>query len=111
MPPSSTIWRVSSASPMKTGGTLTSQSIQIRNAGAGTLRLDPTRSTADGGNWLSASISSGAAPSTISIGITKTALPGGGATAGTFVGQLLFQTSGDSVHTRGRDRRLAVITR
>ncbi len=78
-------------------GTPTPQSIQIRNAGSGTLNWTLTRSTADGGNWLRASVSSGAAPSTITIRINAASLPGGGASPGTFVGQLLFQTSGDSV--------------
>jgi Viral BACON domain len=81
----------------KTNGVATSQTIQIRNAGAGTLNWTLTKSTATGANWISASVSSGAAPSIITIGITKSALPGGGASAGTFVGQLLFQTSGDSM--------------
>jgi hypothetical protein len=81
----------------KTGGSATTQTVQIRNAGSGSLDWTVTASTADGGGWLSASASSGTAPSTISIGVNKAALPGGGATAGTFVGQLSFQTSGDSV--------------
>jgi Viral BACON domain len=81
----------------KTNGSATPQSIQIRNAGSGTLNWTLAASTADGGGWLSASVSSGAAPSTINILVTKSGLPGGGASAGTFVGQLLFQTSGDSV--------------
>ena len=81
----------------KTSGVPTSQTIQIRNAGAGTLNWTLTKSTSNGTNWISASASSGAAPSTITIGITKSALPGGGASAGTFVGQLLLQTTGDSV--------------
>jgi hypothetical protein len=81
----------------KTGGSATSQSVQIRNAGSGTLNWTLTTSTADNGNWLSASASSGTAPSTVTIGINKNNLPGGGASAGTFLGQLLLQTSGDSV--------------
>src|SRR6202023_507479 len=81
----------------KTSGVATSQTIQIRNAGAGTLNWTLTKSTATGANWITASVSSGAAPSIITIGITKSALPGGGASAGTFVGQLLLQTTGDSV--------------
>jgi hypothetical protein len=81
----------------KTNGSATSQSIQIRNAGAGTLNWTVASSTADGGSWLTASASSGAAPSTITIGIAKAGLPGGGASAGTFVGQLLLHTSGDNV--------------
>src|ERR1700724_2031935 len=80
-----------------TGGSATSQAVQIRNSGAGTLNWTLTSSTADGGAWLTSSASSGAAPSTITIGINKNSLPGGGSSAGTFVGQLLFQTSGDSV--------------
>jgi len=59
----------------KTNGSATSQSIQIRNSGAGTLNWTLAASTADGGGWLSASASSGAAPSTITIGINKSSLP------------------------------------
>ena len=80
----------------KTNGTPVSQSFQIRNSGSGTLNWTLTRSTADGGSWLNAT-ASGTAPSTIAVSITKANLPGGGAVAGTFVGQLLLQTSGDSV--------------
>lgn len=81
----------------KTNGTPTSQAVQIRNAGSGTLNWTLTKSTADGGQWLTATASSGTAPSRITISISKALLPGGGASPGTFVGQLLFQTSGDSV--------------
>jgi hypothetical protein len=81
----------------KTSGTPTSQAIQIRNGGAGALNWTVTASTGIGGSWLTTSASSGTAPSTITIGINPLNLPGGGASAGTFVGQLLFQTSGDSV--------------
>jgi len=81
----------------KTGGVTVPQSIQIRNAGSGTLNWTVTASTGIGGSWLSASPTSGTAPSNITISINKANLPGGGATVGTFVGQLLFQTSGDSV--------------
>jgi hypothetical protein len=81
----------------KTGGNATPQPVEIRNAGSGTLNWALTKSTADGGNWLTATSSSGTAPSTVTIGIAKNNLPGGGAVAGTFVGQLSFTTSGDSV--------------
>jgi Viral BACON domain len=81
----------------RTSGVATSQTIQIRNAGAGTLNWTLTKSTASGANWISVSATSGAAPSSITVGITKSVLPGGGASAGTFVGQLLLQTTGDSV--------------
>jgi len=82
---------------MKTSGTLTSQAIQIRNAGSGTLNWTVSASTASGSSWLTTSAASGTAPSTITIGVNKASLPGGGSTNGTFLGQLLFQTSGDSV--------------
>src|SRR5882762_1903257 len=81
----------------KTSGVATSQTILIRNAGAGTLNWTLTKSTATGANWISVSATSGIAPSTITVGIAKSALPGGGASAGTFVGQVLLQTTGDSV--------------
>jgi hypothetical protein len=79
------------------GGKATSQPFQILNAGADTLSWTLTASTADGGKWLTTTASSGTAPSIVSIGITPSALPGGGSTAGTFVGELLLKTSGDSV--------------
>ena len=50
-----------------------------------------TASTALGGSWLTATPSSGTAPSTITVSIDKTQLPGGGATNGTFLGQLLTE--------------------
>ncbi len=81
----------------KTSGTPVSQSIQVRNAGAGTLNWSVTASTGIGGSWLTATPASGTAPSNVAISINKANLPGGGATNGTFVGQLLFQGSGDSV--------------
>ncbi len=79
----------------KTGGSATSQPMQIRNGGSGTLNWSLTASTGIGGAWLTASASSGTAPSSIMIGINKANLPGGGSTAGTFVGQLLLQTTND----------------
>lgn len=81
----------------KTGGVPVSQTVQIRNAGSGTLNWTLTRSTFNGAGWLTASASTGTAPSTITIAIAKSALPGGGATAGTFVGQLLFTSATDSI--------------
>ena len=80
---------------LKTGGTaITSQDIQIRNgASSGTLTWTMTTSTSDGGSWLSASVSSGTAPSTVTIGVNVAHLPSGGLMAGTFVGQLVVQTA------------------
>jgi hypothetical protein len=73
------------------------QPIQVRNAGTGTLSWTLNTSTADGGNWLNASITSGTAPSTVSISIQKSYLPGSGLIGGTFIGELVFQTAGSVV--------------
>jgi len=77
------------------GGTPPSQTLQIRNGGAGPLSFTASVSTADGGNWLSASPTSGTAPSTVTVAITPHNLPGQGLIAGTYCGQVLFQMSGD----------------
>lgn len=83
---------------VKTNATaITAQPIYIRNGGSGTLNWTLTASTGIGSNWLSASATSGSAPTAVSIGINISSLPGGGATAGTYIGQVLLQTSGDSV--------------
>ena len=83
---------------MATGGNAPpAQPIQIRNAGTGSLHWTLSTSTADGGGWLTASAASGTAPSTVSISIIPTALPNGGAIAGTFSGQVVLQGSGDVV--------------
>ncbi|MGA8150302.1 MAG: hypothetical protein WB952_05085 [Terriglobales bacterium] len=79
------------------GGTPPSQAIQITNGGTGALSWTVTKSTADGGNWLKVPVTSGTAPSMVSVGITPASLPGAGSVAGTYVGQLLFQTTGSSV--------------
>jgi len=80
------------------GGAITSQLLQIRNGGAGALNWSLAKSTSDGGNWLTVSQTSGTAPSVITVGVTVANLPGGGATAGRFIGQIvLSQPSGGSV--------------
>jgi len=82
---------------LKTAGTsIASQDMQVRNGGSGTLGWSLATSTSDGGNWLNPSASSGTAPSTITVGINVANLPGGGLTAGTFIGQLLVQTASSS---------------
>src|ERR1017187_4980971 len=73
---------------MVTSGAPPLQTIQIRNGATGTLHWTATATTADGGSWLTLSATSGTAPSS---------LPGGGVTAGTWVGQILFKTTGCSV--------------
>ena len=79
-----------------TGGTAPSQSVQLRNGGSGTLNWTGSKSTADGGNWLTLSALSGTAPSSVSVSITPANLPGGGLVAGTYCGQVVFQTTGDA---------------
>jgi hypothetical protein len=80
----------------KTGGTATQQIVQIRNGGTGALSWTVSTSTADGGAWLSATPLSGTAPSIATISVTAADLPGGGQLAGTFSGQLVFQTANDT---------------
>jgi hypothetical protein len=74
-----------------------SQPLQIRNAGAGTLAWTATVTTSDGGSWLSISASSGTAPSVPQISVNPGKLPGLGLTAGTFTGQVILSTDGNSV--------------
>ncbi len=83
---------------MLTGGTAPSaQPVQVRNAGSGTLNWTLGKSTSDGGNWLNVSAASGTAPATVSISINPANLPNSGLIAGTFTGQVVFRTAGDSV--------------
>jgi hypothetical protein len=78
------------------GGTPPSQSLQIRNAGTGTLQWTASKSTADGGNWLTVSPLSGTAPTAVTVSISPGSLPGQGLLAGTFCGQVVFKTTGDT---------------
>ena len=84
---------------LKTLGTkIADRTIQVMNGGAGTLNWGVARSTGDGGNWLTVSPGSGTAPSLVTVGVTVASLPGGGAVAGKFIGQVVFtQASGGSV--------------
>jgi uncharacterized protein (TIGR03437 family) len=82
---------------LKTAGTtITPQSLQIRNAGAGTLNWSLTTNTSDGANWLSVSTPNGTAPSSVTVSVIPGALPNAGLIAGTFTGELVFQTGGIS---------------
>ena len=79
---------------MKTGGSAPPyQLLQIRNGGAGTLGWKLLLSTADGGNWLSASAGQGNAPSTVAIAIAPANLPSAGLVSGTFIGQIDILTA------------------
>ena len=84
---------------LKTGGAAPPyQPVQVRGAGTGTLSWTVATSTADGGGWLHvAPATSGVAPSNLQVSIVPTSLPGGGLTAGTFVGELVFTATGSSV--------------
>jgi hypothetical protein len=83
---------------MKTSGNAPpGQVMEVLNTVSGTLNWTLTVSTADGGNWLTTTATSGTAPSTLTVGVSLAGLPGHGTTAGTFTGQLLLRTSGDSV--------------
>src|SRR5579864_356934 len=83
---------------LKTGrATATSQDIQVRNGGSGTLNWTLTKSTADGGNWITISGAGGTAPSFVTVGINVANLPGAGITQGTFVGQLVFSGASTTV--------------
>ena len=74
-----------------------SQTMQIRNFGTGQLNWTVTPVTADSGNWLTLSSTSGTAPSNITVRINPQNLPNPGLIAGEFTGQLLFQSSGSTV--------------
>jgi len=74
-----------------------SQSFQIRNAGAGTLSWTVTASTLIGSGWLKVSSAKGSGTSTVMATILPLSLPGGGTTAGTYLGQLTVSTSGSTV--------------
>src|SRR3984885_3720576 len=83
---------------LETGGVAPPyQPVQIRNKGTGSLSWTVAKSTADGGNWLGVNPASGVAPSNLAVAIAPANLPGGGQTAGTFVGVLVFTAAGSSV--------------
>ena len=79
------------------GGNPPTQNVRIRNAGSGTLFWTLAQSTSDTGNWLNISAPNGTAPATETVSIAVSSLPGGGLIAGTFIGQLLFQSASGSV--------------
>lgn len=68
------------------------QTMQVRNAGGGTLSWTASRTTTDGGNWLNITPAAGTAPSVVSVSITRAALPGNGLIPGNFVGQIVFES-------------------
>jgi hypothetical protein len=68
-----------------------SQTLKLLNAGAGTLNWTRAASTADTSAWLTATPTSGTAPSTVTVGVVTQRLPGQGLVPGTFIGQVLLQ--------------------
>ncbi len=79
------------------GLALTSQTIQLRNAGPGALNWTAVANTSDGGNWLTISSASGSAPATVTIGIVTQNLPSQGLVPETATGQILFRSSAGNV--------------
>ena len=73
------------------------QALQVRNAGAGSLAWTASASVAQGSGWLTVSAASGTAPSNLVVSVVPSKLPGTGLTAGTFTGQVVFKTTGDTV--------------
>jgi hypothetical protein len=68
------------------------QAIPLRNAGPGTLDWTATASTSDGGAWLTLSAASGTAPTSLSVTLTSSNLPGKGLVAGIYNGQVVLLT-------------------
>ena len=78
-------------------GNPASRSIQLRNAGSGTLNWTVSGSTSDSGSWLTVAPANGATPANVTVGVLASALPGQGLVPGVFTGELVFQTPGSSV--------------
>jgi hypothetical protein len=78
-------------------GSPANRSIQIRNAGTGTLNWTVSGSTSDGASWLTAAPASGAGTGTVTVGIAAASLPGQALVPGIFTGQLVFQSAASNV--------------
>jgi hypothetical protein len=73
------------------------QTLQIRNAGTGALSWTALAIASDGGNWLTVSAASGAAPADLSVSVNPANLPNGSLIAGTFTGQVLLQNAASHI--------------
>jgi hypothetical protein len=71
------------------GGTAAAQSLAVTSSDASALMLAAAASTSSGGNWLSVSPASGAAPASLSVSVTTTGLA-----AGTYKGSISLTSSG-----------------
>jgi hypothetical protein len=80
-----------------TGGKPIDQIVPVYNGGSGTLNWTSTRTTSDGGKWLTDSPLLGTAPSTVTVHVNSSRLPGGGNSPGTFVGQQVFSSATGNV--------------
>jgi trimeric autotransporter adhesin len=79
------------------GGSPQTVSLQISNTGSGSLSYTLAASTSSGGNWLSASSTSGAATPSAPSTVTLTATPGSLA-AGTYSGQVAITGGGSTTN-------------
>ena len=83
---------------MLTSGTAPpAQALQVRNGGANSLSWTAAANTADGGTWITLSSAGGTAPSNLTVGVSVADLPGGGASGGTFTGQVVFTSANDTI--------------
>ena len=71
------------------GGNPAPQSIQVRNAGGGSLNWAVETSTSDNGAWLVVTPAGAGAGGSVTVSVDVTKLPGQGLIAGTFTGQIL----------------------
>jgi hypothetical protein len=74
-----------------------SQSMLLQGLGPIGIAWTLTPMTADNGNWLTVSSTSGTAPSNVTVGVNILNLPNQGLIPGQYTGQLLYQSSNSSV--------------
>lgn len=84
------------AFPVQSGGAVATGSIQLTNAGGGTLQFQATASTASGGDWLRVSPPSGSVATVASATLQVTADPGS-LPDGTYSGTVAVTGAGSTV--------------
>lgn len=77
--------------------TTQTQTLYVDNGGAGTLAWKAATNTADTGKWLAVSPASGTNAGSYKVEVVPGKLPNKGASAGTFVGQQVLETSTGNV--------------
>lgn len=91
---------------MQPGGTaVSSQFIQVRNGGTGSLDWNLTTSAADGGSWLNTNVNSGTAPTTVTVGVNVANLPNHGTIAGRISASSFFPEEAGSAHLHPSERQ------